>query len=235
MPDTAQSSSSLIAAFADQTTGAITAQDMRNLVLSYLNTVDIPVTAFAESLLASSSASAARTALGLGSAATVNTNALTIAESQVTNLVSDLAGKAPLASGLPSASSLTGSELIPLVQGGSNVTEPVEGFLQCGLDARLGEFECNNISSDAGGLTSDGSGNLTITGNFDANVITAETGFAFDQTLSNGDVGNGSIYLSEGDGNPHWKGLDASDHTFVLADTLPNPWAFNSFILSGAL
>jgi hypothetical protein len=72
MADTPQNTAALQDLFANNTTGNITAQDLRDFCVSVLNTVDVPVSTFAQSLLDDANAGAARSTLGLGTAATVN-------------------------------------------------------------------------------------------------------------------------------------------------------------------
>lgn len=73
MSDTPQTTAQLQTDFADNDTGDITAQRLRNFVVSVLNILDTPVSDFAKSLLDDTNAGAMRTTLGLGTAAVANT------------------------------------------------------------------------------------------------------------------------------------------------------------------
>lgn len=135
MSDTPRTVATLQTIFADNGTKAITAQNLRDFVVSILDVVDFPVSTFIKTLLDDADAPTARGTLGLGTASThdvaasgnasvsqvvygndtrlsdsrtptahaashasAGSDPLTIGESQVTSLVSDLAAKAPIAS-----------------------------------------------------------------------------------------------------------------------------------------
>jgi hypothetical protein len=72
MSDTPQSTAQLQTAFADNNSGDITAQGLRNFVVSVLNKVDIPISSFIQTLLDDANAAAAQATLGLGTAAVLN-------------------------------------------------------------------------------------------------------------------------------------------------------------------
>lgn len=101
MPDTIRTEAALQTLFADNTSGAISAQDLRDMLVS------VPSLAITEG-----NASAQRTALGLGTAATSAATAFaaashTHAQSDVTGLVSALAALQPLDADLTALAGLT--------------------------------------------------------------------------------------------------------------------------------
>lgn len=132
MSDTPRTQSALQALFADQTSRAITAQDLRDFLVSVLNIVDHSITSAGYAILDDADAASQRGTLGLGTAAVLNSGTgngnlilgndtrltdartpttHTHAESDVTGLVSDLAGKLSTTGNGSSVTNLNASAL----------------------------------------------------------------------------------------------------------------------------
>jgi hypothetical protein len=240
MSDTPMNTAALQAAYADNTTGNITPQLLRDFVVSVWNTVDYPVTAFGQSLADSANAAAARTTLGLGTAAVVNTgtgasnailgndsrlsdsrtpvahaashasggsDAVTITEAQVTNLVTDLAAKAPIAS-----PTFTGTATGTFSGNGSALTSLNGSNISSGTvpTARLGSGTASSSTFLRGDQTyaapaSSWVGTATSDLNMAENNITSVGNLTCGTAQINGDVifdsGGGNTIQFDGGGN----------------------------------